>query len=119
MGLKVTDFIIIANSVEKKQLKPLHWLIKKFPDTYTFINKFILLSRKGDYPYEYMDSCERFTETTLPNKKAFYSKLYLEDITDEGYIYAPKVLEKKILKERKSMEKNSKSGFKLKSKITS
>ena len=78
-----------------------------------------MLSRKGDYPYEYMDSCERFTETTLPNKKAFYSKLYLEDITDEGYIYAPKVLEKKILKERKSMEKNSKSGFKLKSKITS
>ena len=26
-----------------------------------------------------MDSWERFNETTLPNKKAFYSKLYLDD----------------------------------------
>ena len=32
-----------------------------------------------------MDSWERFNETTLPNKKAFYSKLYLEDIYDEDY----------------------------------
>ena len=30
-----------------------------------------------------MDSWERFNGTALPNKKAFYSKLYLEDITDE------------------------------------
>ena len=30
-----------------------------------------------------MDSWERFKESTLPNKKAFYSKLYLEDITAE------------------------------------
>ena len=35
-------------------------LIKKFASTYKFyngdINKFILLLRKGVYPYEYMDS---------------------------------------------------------------
>ena len=31
-----------------------------------------------------MDSSERFDET-LPDKKAFYSKLYLEDITDRLY----------------------------------
>ena len=29
-----------------------------------------------------MDSWERFDETTLPDKKAFYSNLYIEDITD-------------------------------------
>ena len=40
-----------------------------------------------------MDSWERFNETTLPNKKAFYSKLFLEDITDEDYIHAQKVFE--------------------------
>ena len=40
-----------------------------------------------------MDNWERFNETTLPNKKAFYSKLYLEDITDEDYIHAQKVFE--------------------------
>ena len=39
-----------------------------------------------------MDSWERFNETTLPNKKAFYSKLYLEGIIDEDYIHAQKVL---------------------------
>ena len=45
-----------------------------------------------------MDSWERFNETTLPNKKALYSKLYLEDITDEDYIHAQKVFEELKLK---------------------
>ena len=39
-------------------------LINRFLSTCKFckrdINKFILLLRKGVYPYEYMDSCERF-----------------------------------------------------------
>ena len=39
-----------------------------------------------------MDSWERFNETTLPNKKAFYNRLY-QDITDEDYIHAQKVFE--------------------------
>ena len=42
-------------------------LIKRFANIYEFcngdINKFILLLRKGVYPYEYMDSWERFDET--------------------------------------------------------
>ena len=41
---------------------------------------------------------ERFNETTLPNKKAFYSNLYLEDKTDEDYIYTQKVFEEFKLK---------------------
>ena len=49
---------------------------------------FILLLRKGVYSYEYMNSWKKFHETTLPNKKAFYNKLFLEDITDEDYIHA-------------------------------
>ena len=32
-------------------------------------------------------------ETALPNKKAFYSKFFLEDITDEDYIHAQTVFE--------------------------
>ena len=52
--------------------------------TYSFcnndLNKFILLLRKGVYPYEYMDSWERFNETSLPSKKEFYSNLNMEDI---------------------------------------
>ena len=35
------------------------------------INKFILLLRKGVYPFEYMDDWEKFNETTLPEKKSF------------------------------------------------
>ena len=38
-----------------------------------------------------MDSWERFDETSLPDKEAFYSKLNLEDITDEDYERAQKV----------------------------
>ena len=45
-----------------------------------------------------MDSWERFNKTTLPNKKAFYNKLYLEDTTDEDYIHAQKVFEEFKLK---------------------
>ena len=54
-------------------------LIKKFKNTYSFcnndLNKFVLLLRKGDYPYE--DSWERFNETLLSS-----SNLNLEDIDD-------------------------------------
>ena len=38
------------------------------------INKFILLSRKGVYPYEYMYEWEKFNETTLLEKEEFYSR---------------------------------------------
>ena len=59
------------------------------------INKlFVLLLRKGNYPYEYVDSWERFNETSLPDKKAFYIKLDLEDITDKDYAHAQKVFKK-------------------------
>ena len=36
-----------------------------------YLNKFILLLRKVVYPYEYMDSWERFNKTSLPDKEAF------------------------------------------------
>ena len=72
-------------------------LIKKCLRIYKFcdrdLNKFALLLRKGVYPYEYMDSSERFDETLLPDKGAFYKKLKLEDITDEDYEHAQKVWE--------------------------
>ena len=51
---------------------------------------FVLLLRKGVYPYEYMDSWERFNETSLPDKKACYSKLNLGEITDKDYAHAQK-----------------------------
>ena len=40
--------------------------------------------RKGVYPYEYMDSWEKFNETSLP-RKDFYNNLNMEDIHDIDY----------------------------------
>ena len=37
-----------------------------------------------------MDSWERFDETSLPDKKAFYSESYLEDITYEDHTHTQK-----------------------------
>ena len=70
-------------------------LIKMFPSIYQFyisdLNKFILLLQKDVYPYEYMDSWERFDETTVLPKEIFHSNLNLEDISNEDYTHAQKV----------------------------
>ena len=50
-----------------------------------------MLLIKGFYPYEHVDSWERFDETSFPDKKSFYSELYLEDITRKDYTHAQKV----------------------------
>ena len=72
-------------------------LIKRFANTYEFcngdLNKFILLLRKGVYPYEYVDSWQRFDETSLPDKEAFYSNLNMECITDIDYRHGKTVFE--------------------------
>ena len=60
-------------------------LKRKFKNTYKLsnndINKFILLLRKGVYPYEYMDDWKKLNETKLREKEVFYINLNLEDIT--------------------------------------
>ena len=72
-------------------------LIKKFKNTYSFcngdLNKFILLLRKGVYPYEYMDSWEKFNETSLPSKEDFCSNLNMEDIDDVDYRHGNNVFQ--------------------------
>ena len=47
--------------------------------------------RKGVYPYEYIDSWERFSEISLPSKEDFYSNLNMEDISDIDYRHANNV----------------------------
>ena len=54
-------------------------------------DKLSLVKKKGVYPYEYMDSLERFKETKLPPKEAFYSRLTEEDISNEDYTHAKKI----------------------------
>ena len=48
--------------------------------------KLELLKQKGDYPYEYMNSFERFDEEKLPARKYFYSSTKDGKICDDGKI---------------------------------
>ena len=86
----------------KRWLKTINGLSKKFSNIHQFcngdINKFVLLLRKGSYPYKYMDNWKRFKETSLTDRKAFYSELNLEEITDKDYIHAPKIFKELGLK---------------------
>ena len=50
-----------------------------------------LLKQKGFYPYEYMDSEEKFNDTKLPPREAFYSKLSGKGITEKDYEHAGNV----------------------------
>ena len=90
------DYITNAKNVEK-YTKSIDGLIKSFCVYINFamaiLINFVLLLRNGVYLYEYMNSWERFDETLLPNKKAFYSELNLEDISDKDYEHAKKVWE--------------------------
>ena len=53
--------------------------------------KLELMTQKGVYPYDYMDSFERFNETPLPSKDDFLSQLTQDAITDEQYCHATKI----------------------------
>ena len=75
IGFKNNRLCYKCKEGKKEQLEPINELIKKFSNTHRFcnndLNKFVLLLRKGVYPYEYMDSWERYDETSLKDKKNF------------------------------------------------
>ena len=77
-------------------------LIKRFANTYEFcngnLNKFILLLRKGVFPYEYRDNWERFDETSLPNKESFHINLNMENIDDIDHRHGNNVFKRFKLK---------------------
>ena len=96
IGLKNNRLNYRCKERKGTSTKSINDLIEKFPRMYQFcngdLNKLVLLLRKGVYPYEYMDSWERFNETSLPPKKDFYSKLILVDISDVDYAHAQRCL---------------------------
>ena len=49
------------------------------------------MKQKGVYPYDFMDSFDKFKEPNLPTKEEFYSILTDELITDEQYKHAKDV----------------------------
>ena len=69
-------------------------LIEKFSNTYQLcnkdLNKFALLLRKGVYPYEYMDSWNKFNEPVPLVEGHYYSKLNQRGITKEDLKHVKK-----------------------------
>ena len=57
-----------------------------------------LISRKGVYPYDYMDSLIKFSEEKRPPKENFFNRLNETHISDEDYDHARNVWEKFGLK---------------------
>ena len=53
--------------------------------------KLDLMSKKGVYPYDFMDSFEKFDQTELPTKDQFYSILNDQHNTNDEYEHAKKV----------------------------
>ena len=72
-------------------------LIERFANTYKFcdndLDKFIMLLRKGVYPYEYIDEWDKLNGI-IPSKDSFYSNLTLENISETDYAHANNVFKK-------------------------
>jgi len=49
------------------------------------------LIRKGVYPYDYMNSHERFDETCLPPRDKFFNRLSGQEISENDYAFAHEV----------------------------
>ena len=92
MTIKNNQLIFQCLECKKNYKKEYKELIKRFANTYELCNgdnnKFILLLKIAVHSYECIDSWERFNGTSLPDKKACYSKFNLKDITDKDYAHA-------------------------------
>ena len=86
----IDNFQFMSSSLDK--------LVSNSPKddlTYTFKvfkgKRLNLMSQKGVYPDDFMDSFEKFNQTELPTKNQFYSILNDQQITDNEYDHAKKV----------------------------
>ena len=52
---------------------------------------FQMLTRKGVYPYSYMDNFEKFEETSLPPKEKFFNDLSKKHISEEDFVFIHKL----------------------------
>ena len=112
----VTDGSISAIVQNMEKMISFSWGQYRFVDSYAFLSSSLdklvtntpkedlsftrqrfpasqvdLMTRKGVYPYEYMDDFSRFDETCLPPQEAFYSSLSDEGISEEDYKHAHEV----------------------------
>ena len=78
----------LADNLARSGMEKFQNLKKEFKEN------FELLTQKGVYPYDYMNCLEKFSETQLPIKEDFYSKLNDCEITEKEYKHAQDIWEK-------------------------
>ena len=77
IGIKNNRLYYKCKECNDESYKSINELIKKFSNAYQFcnrdLNKFVLLLRKGVYPYEYMDNWENLMKHRYQIKHLFIS----------------------------------------------
>ena len=96
--IKDKTFDIVFKDSLKFMSSSLEALVNNLPkDAFKNLIKYFtpkqaeILKQKGFYPYEYMDSEEKFNDTKLPPREAFYSRLSGKGITEKDYEHAGNV----------------------------
>ncbi|XP_044010191.1 uncharacterized protein LOC122853841 [Aphidius gifuensis] len=90
----IDSFRFMASSIDTLA-KNLENSKKKISRSFCMNNdEFELLTKKGVFPYDYLNNWDKFNDKQLPSKINFYSKLNDENISDELYNHASNVWEK-------------------------
>ena len=94
-NMKDKMFKIVFKDSYKFMGSSLEALVKNLPkEAFKNILKYYtpeqaeLIKQKGFYPYEYMDTEEKFSDTKLPPREIFYSKLTGRGISRKNYEHA-------------------------------
>ena len=85
----IDSFSFMSQSLDRlsSNLSNLFYTREAFPND----EQFRLITRKGVYPYDYMDSFQRFSEKSLPRREDFYSILNDTGISESDYSHAKEV----------------------------
>ncbi|XP_060580207.1 uncharacterized protein LOC132736990 [Ruditapes philippinarum] len=88
----IDSFQFMSQSLDNlvKNIPEFKFLPQEFDD----LLNYDLLKTKGVYPYDFMDSFEKFEETKLPSQEEFYSVLNEAHISDSEYTHAKNVWKK-------------------------
>ena len=79
-----------CKKIGKSCVNPVYYNLKYTSEEFKG-NRLHLMSKKGVYPYDHMDSFKKFNQTELPTKEQFYSVLNDQHITNDEYDHAKKV----------------------------
>ncbi|KYN30743.1 hypothetical protein ALC56_14987 [Trachymyrmex septentrionalis] len=83
---KLTSLDKLASYLDRDKLKIIR---SKFPTLSD--EEFELLTRKGVFPYEYVDCVEKLRDTLLPPRESFYSSLTGDTVSESDYAHAANV----------------------------